>query len=100
MSEQQQTQFYSVAIAYETNYKDQGKVTEYFRFCNCNHKTVHELRAILISEGLRLPVNAKLDIVILPWQIRGFEIYRQDQFFNYEQSNMKQTVFDKEQKVI
>jgi hypothetical protein len=61
---------------------------------------VHELRATLLKEGLRITVNASLDIVLLPWQIRGFEIYRQGEFFKYETSTLKQTVFDKEQKVI
>lgn len=99
MSEQQKV-FYSVAIAFDHDSYEGGKKVQYFRFLNCNNEKIRELRATCLNEGLQVPLDLQSWIVIFPWQIRSFEIYRQKQFFQYEQSNLRQTVFDGGQKKV
>lgn len=88
--------FYSVEIVWQY-----GAETKTFRFVNCLAKTTGELQDRLIDRGLRLPVSIAFDqwVVVFPFHVETFTIWRQEKFFNIH-SDLHQTVFDKEQKKI
>lgn len=97
MAEQQtnKEQFFSVVIRW-----DGGEDINQYRFLNCTSQMVHILRRQLFSEGVQVGMT-KLDNwqIILPWNIKAFEVYLQGKFFD-DHTTVKQTVFDKEQKKI
>lgn len=89
-----QKQWFSVEIVF--NYREETKI---FKFMNCNSKTVHNLRYQLMQEGIQIPTDPGVWIVIFPWNVISFTSYLQKSFYYALDSDEKRTVFTKEQSI-
>jgi len=76
---------------------DYGSETKRFHFANCNSKTVHQLRATLLQEGIQIPTDAKTWVIIFPWNVRTFTSTLQEKFYYDIHSDANKTVFLQDQ---
>ena len=60
---------------------------------NCDAKKVREIRMTLLDQGIQLPVDSCEWVVIFPWHITAFRIYRQTEYYRDSQSDLSQVVF-------
>lgn len=67
-----------------------------FEYLNATDRIVHDIRAGILAEGLKIPVSLTEWIIIFPWAIADMIVTRQNGFIDYAHSDLNKTVFAKD----